>query len=139
MGVSMSTIRFERWWPVLLADVAEKPVADLALRYRVSTADIDRGLVEESEGGAVQNEPWWPEVIRLHETVALRRLARRFRTNPRRLRRGLARCALRAGGETLGENGNQALKPYIARLGREPDHVIASLAKNYWSMPLTLR
>ena len=59
---------------------------------------------------------------------SLREISRLFGVNLRRLRRGLARSGLRVAGMDVSEDGHQPLAPFRARLGQEPDAVIAEAA-----------
>lgn len=70
------------------------------------------GVVRSAEG-----EPWWPEFLELRHSVPLRELARRYGTNPRRLRRALQRS-----GEA---EEPAALAAHVALLGTVPDAKLA--------------
>ena len=124
----MSSPTEQEYWPELLERLTEEPVSTLAEHYGLKAADIDVALAGTSGDRPVQQEAWWPEVLRGHELGSLRQLARRFGTNPRRLRRGLARCAVRVGGETLSEDGVADLAVFRERLGQEPDGSLATEA-----------
>ena len=124
----MSSPTEQEYWPELLERLTEEPVSTLAEHYGLEAADIDAALARTSGDRPVQQEAWWPEVLRGHEQGSLRQLARRFGTNPRRLRRGLARCAVRVGGETISEGGIADLAVFRDRLGQEPDRSLATEA-----------
>jgi len=118
-------VRLADWWPELMGRVASEPLADLAHEYGVDLASVEAGLAAEPADGPVTESVWWPEACRRIEAGgSLRQVARSFGTNPRRVRRGLARSGLRAGGRDLSE-GVPELQAHLARLGKEPDVVIA--------------
>lgn len=66
---------------------------------------------------SAENEAWWPEFVSLYKQVPLRELARRFNTNPRRLRRAAQRSGLEDEPDVIREN--------LARLGTVPDPTLA--------------
>ncbi|MCB9791962.1 MAG: hypothetical protein H6741_04475 [Alphaproteobacteria bacterium] len=71
----------------------------------------------ESAVSSAENEPWWSEFVEAYGTVPLRELARRFGTNPRRLRRAAQRSGLLEEPASVREN--------LERLGKAPDASIA--------------
>jgi len=118
-------VRLADWWPELMGRVADESLADLADEYGVELASVEAGLAAELAEGPVTESVWWPEACRRIEAGgSLRQVARSFGTNPRRVRRGLARSGLRAGGRDLRE-GVPELRAHVNRLGKVPDVVIA--------------
>ncbi len=117
------------WWDEFIEALAEYPLYELARRYRVDEPRAIEALLAVSRGGPVTEEPWWPEAVRIAGSYGIRQAARMFATNPRRIRRGLARAGVRVGGQRVGDEGIAALAPFRERLGKEPDHVIAADAK----------
>lgn len=74
-------------------------------------------------------EPQWALVFaRVIAGESIRSVAVAFGTNPRRIRRALARAGLRAGGIVVGARGVPALAPQRSRLGTTPDALIAKAA-----------
>lgn len=67
---------------------------------------------------AAQQEPWWEEFTHLYGNESLRALAKRFGTNPRRLRRAAQRCGL--------TNEPPELLNAADRLGSCPDDSLAA-------------
>lgn len=63
------------------------------------------------------DEIWWPEFVKEYGTLSLRELARRFGTNPRRLRRAAQRAGLADEPSVLRDN--------IDLLGGAPDATLA--------------
>jgi hypothetical protein len=118
----------QEFWPELLERLAEESVVALAEAYQLEVAEIDAALAATTGERPVQQEAWWPEVLRDHEQGSLRQLARRFGTNPRRLRRGLARAAVRVAGSTVQDDGVEVLEDFRDRLGKEPDRSLAAEA-----------
>ncbi len=118
----------EPWWAGFTERLKETSLDLLAEELHVDPLLLDDALREASHGGAAEGEPWWPEVARLHDSRPIRELARRFGTNPRRLRRALARSGLRAAGAAIGSSGVSLLRSHLALLGKEPDHLIAAMA-----------
>ncbi len=125
----MSSPAEQEYWPEFLERLHERSVKDLATDYGADPAELDAALAATTGDRPVQKEAWWPEVVREHASGSLRRLARRFATNPRRLRRGLARSGLRVGGSAVADEGLPNLVPFRDRLGKEPDRAIAAEAK----------
>ncbi len=122
------SLREQPWWPEFLEALQHEPLFDLAARYQVDVPRVLSALVATSRGGSVSEEPWWPEAVRMARTHSIRQAARAFGTNPRRIRRGLAREGIRVGGKTVAGDGVPQLAPFRDRLGQEPDHVIADEA-----------
>ena len=78
----------------------------------------------------MNEDPRWALVLaRLRAGESLRKVAAEFGTNPRRLRRALARASIRVRGESLGRDGVPALVRFRSRLGKEPDGAIARDAR----------
>ena len=67
---------------------------------------------------AAQQEPWWEEFTQSYGKESLRALAKRFGTNPRRLRRAAQRCGL--------TNEPPELLAAAERLGSCPDDSLAA-------------
>ena len=75
------------------------------------------------------DEPPWALVFaRVIAGESIRSVALAFGTNPRRVRRALARAGLRAGGVLVGAQGVAALATHRSRLGTAPDAQIARAA-----------
>jgi len=68
-----------------------------------------------------QQEVWWDEFLSEYGKTPLRELARRFDTNPRRLRRAAQRLGLTSEAEAIREGA--------ALLGQAPDATVASKLK----------
>lgn len=78
----------------------------------------------------MNEDPRWALVLaRLRAGESLRKVAAEFGTNPRRLRRALARASIRVRGESLGRDGVPALVRFRSRLGKESDGAIARDAR----------
>ncbi len=74
-------------------------------------------------------EPPWAQVFaRVIAGESIRSVALAFGTNPRRVRRALARAGLRVGGAVVGAHGVAALASHRSRLGTAPDAQIARAA-----------
>lgn len=71
----------------------------------------------EQSNKRAESEPWWSEFVEEYKKTPLRELARRFSTNPRRLRRAAQRSGL--------DDEPDAIRENAKRLGTVPD---ASLA-----------
>ena len=69
---------------------------------------------------SAEGEPWWPDFVRDYGEVPLRELARRYETNPRRLRRAAQRAGL--------TREPEALQGVLDRLGKAPDAALAAEA-----------
>jgi len=116
------------YWPEFLRRLVDTPLAALSAEFQVEASVLDAALARTTGDRPVDREVWWPEVLRSHEQGSLRDLARRFGTNPRRLRRGLARAAVRVAGATIQEAGCPGLERIRERLGKEPDKTLAAEA-----------
>jgi hypothetical protein len=122
-------MREHAWWPELVRALVETPLDQLAQEHGHDRIELEQALADAGAGLAATDTPWWPEAVRRIQAGApLRHTARSFATNPRRLRRGLARCGVRAGGVNLDGDGVEELQPLRERLGQEPDHVLATEA-----------
>jgi hypothetical protein len=66
---------------------------------------------------SAENSEWWPDFVTTYGQVSLRELARRYGTNPRRLRRAAQRSGLTAEPESIRSN--------IAQLGQVADSALA--------------
>ena len=60
-----------------------------------------------------EQEAWWAEFTRLYKQVPLRELARKYGTNPRRLRRAAQRSGL--------DDEPEVIQANAQRLGTVPD------------------
>ncbi len=125
----MDPLRDQAWWPDFVRALEETPLATLALRHGQVVDDLETALAGATADGAATAAPWWPEARRrIPAGASLRDTARRFGTNPRRLRRALARDGVRAGGENIPDAGLPALSDHLDALGQVPDMVIAQRA-----------
>ncbi len=119
------SLRSVPWWGAFVSGLRFRSIDTFSEELGVPVDELVEALIEADPGGPAEEAPWWPEVVRLRATTSLRSLARRFRTEPRRLRRALARAGLRVGGAELAGRGVPALAGVRDRLGREPDAVLA--------------
>ena len=125
----MATTRDGAAWTVLVERLANEPLAALAAEVEISVSELERRLTLADPGGSALRAPWWPEAVRrVMGGASLRATARCFGTNPRRLRRGLARAGLRVGGVDVRASGVPALEAYAAVLGTVPDGEVAAQA-----------
>lgn len=67
---------------------------------------------------SAEGEPWWADFVVAYGEVSLWELARRFGTNPRRLRRAAQRSGL--------SDETEAIRGALGRLGHEPDLALAT-------------
>jgi len=123
------SLRDQGWWTTMVERLRFESLASLSREYNVSADALEIELAKEGRTGPAQLAPWWPEARRLRMHISIREIARRFNTNPRRLRRALARTALRVGGIELRGNGVPSLSEFRQELGRTADHRIAANAK----------
>lgn len=123
------SLQSAQWWQAFVDGLASRALSVWSTRLGVPEAELISALIEADPGGPAQGAPWWPEFLRQREHASLRALARRFGSEPRRLRRALARDGLRAGGQELQQGGHPALAAYVSRLGNEPDGSIARAAR----------
>ncbi|MCK6504757.1 TonB-dependent receptor, partial [Myxococcota bacterium] len=93
------SLREQAWWPELIEALVDLPLVDVAAAYKVDPSRVVEALNQSTQGGPVQDEPWWPEAVRIARLQGVRRAARTFDSNPRRIRRGLARAGVRVAGE----------------------------------------
>ena len=122
------TVRDAAWWPSFLERLRDEPLEELAAEHGADPAALEAALAEASQGQSVTDSAWWPEAVRRIEAGgSLRAVARSFQTNPRRIRRGMARAGIRVGGSDVTE-GNPELAGIRARLGKEPDGDLAEAA-----------
>lgn len=125
----MDPLRDQPWWCEFVEQLRNTPLDTLAQTYGASPSDLEAALATEPIDTAGTDAAWWPEVVRrVHHGESIRATARAFGTNPRRIRRGLARAGLRVGGVEVPEVGLAALAEFGDRLGEEPDGLIAELA-----------
>ncbi len=128
-GWLMASVRQGSWWEIFVRRLARESVTTLAPEFDSSIAELEKALSLADAGGSALDAPWWPEAVRrIQAGVSLRDTARSFGTNPRRLRRALARAGIRVGGANLGASGLPALAAFRDRLGQEPDTAIAAQA-----------
>jgi hypothetical protein len=126
----MDDLREAPYWAELLSRLRDEPLDAIAAAYGLEPRALERALAGEPEAGAAERAPWWPEAARrVGGGRPVREVARRFGTNPRRLRRALARAGLRVGGQDVRTEGVPALAPLRDRLGRSPDATVAARAK----------
>ncbi len=112
----------------LIVALRTHSLARLAADRGVPEEEVIQALLSCDDGGPAHAAPGWPELLRQRTSVSLRALARTFQTEPRRIRRALARAGLRAGGVELWGDGVPALFGARDRLGREPDRTLARAA-----------
>jgi len=125
----MDKIHEASWWPDFVRKLDAVPLGDLARIYGVPASSLESGLLEIGPGKVIHEAPFWPELVRrLRRGGSLREAARRWKTNPRRIRRALARCGVRVGGLDLMGEGLEELRPLRGQLGRIPDILIARKA-----------
>ncbi|MFN7146241.1 MAG: hypothetical protein ACK4YP_20885, partial [Myxococcota bacterium] len=113
------------WWASFVARLQDRPLSALAEELGQASDTLLDALRAADPGGPAELAPWWPEMLRLRATMPIRALARSFGTEPRRIRRALARRGLRAGGLELAGQGVPALAGFVERLGKAPDADIA--------------
>ncbi len=124
----MTNVREAAWWNDCVAALRFDALCALALRYGVDEAVLALALAAESANQPAELSVWWPEAERMRATSSLRAIARLFHTEPRRIRRALARLNLRVGGREVTEEGGVAqLSGLRDMLGREPDRVVARM------------
>ena len=122
----MLLVREREWWVDFIRRLATETLGSLAAEFGVDHEDLEAALAAEPTPDGALCAPWWPEVERrIAEGASLRDTARRFGTNPRRLRRNLARAGVRAGGHDIRQFGVEALASHLDRLGVVPDAAIA--------------
>ena len=122
----MHDLRESSWWSGLVERLETESLNGLAHEFDVSPDDVETALADLDPGEAITATPAWPEIVRrIQGGGSLRDTARRFRTSPRRIRRGLARAALRVGGVAVGNEGLPALSDVLEELGQVPDGVLA--------------
>ena len=116
------------WWPGLVDRLRLEPLAVLAREVGVTVEQLCEALASVGANGPAQMAPWWPEARRLLKHTPVREIARRFHTNPRRIRRAAARAGVRVGGREVAARGLLDLMGYREQLGRVPDWRIAHAA-----------
>lgn len=122
----MLLVREREWWADFVRRLASESLWSMATEFGVAEEDLEVALAAEPALDGALSAPWWPEVERrIARGASLRDTARRFGTNPRRLRRNLARAGVRAGGHDIRECGVEALASHEDRLGVVPDQAIA--------------
>ncbi len=114
-------------WDEILRRLVSERLSAIAATVGLEEFELTAYLVVEGAGRPAEATPWWPEAMAMRaEGQSLREIARRFQTEPRRLRRALARLALRVGGHDLAEGeGSSKVGVVRDRLGAEPDAVLA--------------
>ena len=124
----MSMIREATWWRDCVDALRSEPLASLSVRFSVEEVALCEALALESAGLPADKAVWWPEALRMRAASSLRAIARTFHTDPRRLRRALARTGLRVGGREITEHaGVPQLSGLRDVLGREPDRAVAKM------------
>ena len=127
-GVNVTMIREATWWRDCVDALRSESLASLSARFKVQEAELCEALASESAGLPADKAVWWPEALRMRVTFSLRAIARTFHTDPRRLRRALARAGLRVGGREIAEHtGVPQLSGLRDVLGREPDRAVAKM------------
>ena len=116
------------WWVNFVGSLRDRSLAALSAELQVPEAELLAALIEADRGGAAQEAPWWPEALRLRAFVSIRSLSRLFGTTPRRVRRGLARAGVRAGGIDLSGGAHRSLRRLREHLGHKTDREIAHMA-----------
>lgn len=122
------TIERNIGWTTLVRRLAREPLEGLAAELGFPLEAALARLVAEGNGGPAEAAPWWPEALRMLEHTSIRAVARRFSTEPRRIRRALARTGLRASGVDLHGEGHPQLVAFRAQLGHQPDRQVARAA-----------
>lgn len=115
-------------WSTLLRRLPRESLDTLMAELGLPSEETLSRLVLLGSGGPAEQAPWWPEALRMLETASIRAVARRFSTEPRRIRRALARTGQRASGVDLLGQGHPALGPLRAQLGHQPDRQVAKAA-----------
>lgn len=117
-------------WDEVLRRMPTERLASVAASIGLEEFELTAYLVVEGAGRPAEGTPWWPEALAMRaEGTSLREIARRFQTDPRRLRRALARQGLRVHGVDLAPGtGAEALVAVRERIGNEPDRVVAKAA-----------
>ncbi|NOY27002.1 MAG: hypothetical protein GXP62_14120, partial [Oligoflexia bacterium] len=122
------SLRAQIWWPELVAALVDRPLMEVAAKYKVDLPRLVAALVEDSQGASALEASWWPEAQRVVKLHGIRRAARIFETTPRRIRRALARAGVRVAGQDLDGGVLPALVAVRDRLGTAPDRLIAAEA-----------
>jgi len=114
-------------WDDVVARLAVEPLSALASSLQIEEFELLAWLVVDGTGQPAERTAWWPEAVRMRAAgESIRGVARRFQTDPRRVRRGLARLGLRVGGVDVPEGeGAEVLAAVRDRVGMEPDTVVA--------------
>lgn len=124
----MTEIRQETWWRDCIDALRSESVSALSVRYKVENLALCEALALESAGLAADKAVWWPEALRMRAQSSIRAIARAFSTDPRRIRRALARLGVRVGGREIAEHtGVPQLSGLRDVLGREPDRAVAKM------------
>ena len=122
----MSDLQETDWWAGFVLRLEDESLAMLASELEVAPDALEAALAQVDNGEAITATPAWPEIVRrIRSGASIRHTARRFQTSPRRIRRGLARTAVRVGGMDVDEAGHPALKAVADELGKTPDGVLA--------------
>lgn len=128
-GMRMVSVREATWWNECVRTLRAEPLTIVAAQFRVDQATLAEALGVESAGMPAERSVWWPEALRMLGVVSIRAIARLFHTEPRRIRRALARLNLRVGGRDVVEDAGVAqLAGLRDMFGREPDRVVARMA-----------
>ena len=120
------TVRERPWWGSLTRRLTTEPLGSLAAAYELPIEELEAALAAETGSGSLVLAPWWPEAVRrVRAGVAIREIARRFGSNPRRIRRALARDFVRIQGENTGGPLPEPVRAVRDRLGKQADEDLA--------------
>ena len=114
------------WWLAFTERLTDESLDLLAAEFSVSVEDLEKALAGLDDGDAITDTPGWSEIVRrVRAGRSIRQTARCFQTSPRRIRRGLARTAVRVAGVDVGADGHPAMEDIADDLGKIPDGVLA--------------
>lgn len=118
------------WWRTVAARIEAEPLTLICAELGADPEQVLQALLDGDRPAQLSQASWWPELQRRSvEGEPIRSLARRFRLEPRRVRRALARAGLRVAGRMVAATGLPALDDWRGRLGAMPDVAIARAAK----------
>ena len=122
----MSELHAAEWWTGVIGRLDEEPLERLAEEVGVSSEQLEDALAQLDEGDAITETAAWPEIVRrIRSGGSIRQTARCFQTSPRRIRRGLARTAVRVAGVDVVGTAHPAMEGITEELGKVPDGVLA--------------